>query len=200
MKLYKKIAISVVCLGLLTASVVTGASISEETIGVINFKVLAEQSKLGKQELKSFEDLKRQVVSALEKKEKEATETVAQLDDSDFVDGLSQQALEELKKKFQAQGQELAAYQQQYTQMLQQAHVKILQGISERVGKAAERIAKERGFSLILNEETTFFYTSKQDLTSSVLVQMDRDFDEEQAGDTTAIPAFQGVQKTSAQS
>jgi len=148
-------------------------NIEQPKIAVVNFKQCVELSKLGKQEQASFEALKKQAESMLQDKEKVMTEIAAKLDDSDYLDSLSNEAEAELKHKFRNLSQEMNQDQQRLYNALSQANFKIVQKLTEEVTKASGEVAKKMGYDLVLNEESAFFFGAKLDITSEVTKLLD---------------------------
>ncbi|KAF3362020.1 putative Skp-like protein [Chlamydiales bacterium STE3] len=148
-------------------------------IGMINFKRCVEDSKIGKQEQDTFEAMKKKLEDVLEEKDKELSALAEKLNDPDQLDLMSAEAETELKRKFRALSQEMSQMQTQYYQSLQQTNFKIVQGLSENVGTAAEQVAKEENYDLLLNDEGAFFYNKALDVSSKVTAKMDQLFDEE---------------------
>lgn len=148
-------------------------------IRMINFKNCVEQSKMGKQEQASFEGLKKQMENVLEEKEKVLNEINAKATDPDYLDSLSPEAETELKRKFRTLSQEIMQLQNQYYQALSQTNMKVLQKLNEVVVKASEKIAQQEKIDLIYNEESTFFYSPKLDISSKVVAIMDEMFEKE---------------------
>jgi outer membrane protein len=143
------------------------------SIGVVNFKDCVEKSKLGKQEQANFETLKKQMESVLEEKEKLINEVSNKLNDPDYLDSLSNEAEAELKHKFRTLNQELSQHQQQFYQMLNQANFKVIQKITDEIGKASKTVAANKGLDLIVNEEGTFFYGTALDVSNDVIKVLD---------------------------
>lgn len=154
-------------------------TMSAAKLGVVNFKACVDQSKLGKQEQANFEALKKQMETILEGKEKIINETANKLSDPDYLDSLSPDAETEQKRKLRSLGQEFAQLQAQYYQALEQARIKVVQKITEIISNAAEKISKERNIDIIFNEEGTFYYSPKFDLSKYVIAEMDVVFDRE---------------------
>jgi outer membrane protein len=175
----KKLLLSCAALFALTTSIQADDN-SSLKIGVVNFKTCVEQSKLGKAEQTAFEALKEQMVTILEKTEKELDDLATKLGDEDHLDSLSQEAQNELKVKFQGLNQELARYQNQYYQILNQANFKLISDLTAKVGEAAKNVAKDKGYSLVLNEEATFYRDSSLEITNDVIIELDKRFDEEE--------------------
>lgn len=155
-------------------------------IGVVNFKTCVEQSKLGKAEQSAFESLKDQMATVLEKTEKELDDIAKKLSDQDHMDSLSSEAENELKTKFQGLNQELARYQNQYYQILNQANFRLIHELSLKVGEASEAVAKEKGLNIVLNEDACFFRLAGLEITKDVIVELDKRYDAEAAA--AALP------------
>ncbi|OGN58917.1 MAG: hypothetical protein A3E26_05345 [Chlamydiae bacterium RIFCSPHIGHO2_12_FULL_49_32] len=159
----------------------TASAQEQKSLGVINFATCISESKLGKQEQASFESMKQQITKSLEDLEKQITEISAKLNDREYLDSLSPQAEEEMKTKFRTLNDDLARNQNQYYQLLNQANLRILQLINTQIIASAENIAKEKKLSLVMNKEALFFYAPTMDITSDVIVEMDRQFDAKKA-------------------
>lgn len=152
-------------------------SAKEVKIGLVNFKKCVELSKMGKLEQANFEGLKKQMESVLGEKEKTLNDMAAKFNDPDYLDSLSPEAETELKRKFRAQNQDLAQLQNQYMQTLQQTNFKVIQKLNDMVTKAAETIAKNNKFDLILNEESAFYFAPTLDLSDKVIALLDEEFE-----------------------
>jgi outer membrane protein len=152
---------------------------SNQKIGVVNFKECVEKSKMGKQEQAAFEALKKHAEQMMIQKEKEVSEIASKLHDSDYMDSLSQQAEAELKHKYRTLTQEYTQAQQQLYQSLSQANYKILQKLTEEVNKAAKNVANSRGLDFIQNEDASFYYNDKYDVTDLIVEDMDARFEAE---------------------
>jgi len=148
-------------------------------IGVVNFKVCVEESKIGKQEQASFEAMKKQMESVVEEKEKVLGDLANKLNNPDELDLMSPEAETELKRKFRALSQEMSQLQSQFYQTLNQANFQVVQKISEMVTKASEKVAKALNLDLVLNDESCFFTKKDRDISPLVTKEMDRQFDEE---------------------
>ena len=171
----KKVALMVAAAALLCGS----ALHAEMNVGFVNFKVCVEKSKHGQQEKNAFEAMKKQMTQTLEKTDKELEKLAKQLDDQDYMDGLSPAAEKELKEKFQGLSQECARYQSQYYQLLNQANYKMLQTMHDEVSLAAERVRESKKLSLLLNEDSTFAFANSLDYTEAVIAEMNKQFDHE---------------------
>lgn len=145
-------------------------------IGFVNFKECLEKSKVGQQEKNAFESLKKQMSETVEKADKELAEIAKKLEDQDYMDGLSPAAEDELKQRFQYLSQEMARYQNQYYQILNQANFKLIQSLHDSVSQAAEKVRVEHNLSMILNEDSTFALAPALDYTAIVIDEMDKRF------------------------
>lgn len=143
-------------------------------IGIVNFKECVEKSKIGKHEQTVFESLKKQMESSLIEKEKSLNEVANKLNDPDYLDTLSQAAEAELKHKFRILNQEISQFQNQYYQALNQTNVKVVQQLHDLIAKTVQTLAKENGYDLVLNEESSFFYKPELDLTEKVVNLLDK--------------------------
>ncbi|GAB4228647.1 MAG: hypothetical protein Tsb0021_06200 [Chlamydiales bacterium] len=168
----KCLLLTAACFGLLLAS---GNVHAEEKVqvGIVNFKTCVENSKLGKQEQSNLDTMKSQMEAALSGKEKKLNSLADKLNDSDYLDSISPEAETDLKREFRALSGELSQVQSQYSLTLQQAHFKILQKLSETVSKAAEKVAKKKGLTLVLNEESTFYFAPSLEISDDIVKIMD---------------------------
>lgn len=146
-------------------------------MGMVSFKKCVEDSKLGKFEQANFESLKKQMESVLAEKEKTLSDMASKFNDADYLDSLSPEAETDLKRKFRALNQELSQQQNQYLQSLQQTNFQVVQKLQEQVTKAAELIAKNEKYDVILNDESTFFASPDLDISSKIIAILDQDFD-----------------------
>jgi outer membrane protein len=142
--------------------------------GIVNFANCITDSKMGKDEQNSFENLKKQMSSHLEDTEKQINELAAKFNDPDYMDGLSPEAEDELKTKIRTLNEELGRFQNQYYQVLNQANMKIIQNINTNINTAAEKVAKDKKLSMVVNKEACFFYTPGLDVTNLVISEMDK--------------------------
>ncbi|MCH9610852.1 MAG: hypothetical protein S4CHLAM81_13610 [Chlamydiales bacterium] len=163
-----------IVLGLLTVSTLHAAELK---IGFVNFKSCMEESKQGKQEMGSFEVMRTQMQESLEKTETELQEIAGKLEDQDYMDGLSPTAEEELKMRFQGLNQELARYQNQYYQILNQANFQMMQTLHTQVSTASEKVRQKQELALVLNEDSVFAFSDSLDVTAAVVDEMNRRYE-----------------------
>jgi outer membrane protein len=153
--------------------------LSAATYAFVNSKTVIEESKLGKQEQATFENLRKQMESVLEEKEKELNDMATRFSDPDYLDTLSVEAETELKRKFRQMTQEFQEKQNQFYQALQQANLKIMTNIGESIAKASEKLAKDKKYDAIFNFETTFYAVDALDVSKEVVSNMDKQFEED---------------------
>lgn len=165
----------------LSAGTCFGTSVAAHTqqIGLVDFKVCVEESKVGKQEQASFGTMKKQMEDVVLEKEKVLNDLASKLNNPDELDLMSPEAETEMKRKFRALSQEMNQIQSQFYETLNQANFKIVQKISELVAKASEAVAKAQKLDLVLNDETCFYSSKELDISPAVIKEMDRLFDED---------------------
>ena len=155
------------------------AADAQPSVGIVNFATCISDSKTGKQEQTAFESLKKQLGTTLEETEKQLKEISDKFSDKEYLDGLSPEAEEQMKIKFNTLNEEMNRYQNQYYQVLNQANMRIIQTMGQQIAGASEKIAKEKKLTVILNKEACFFYSPQLDITSLVVTEMDKSFKEE---------------------
>jgi len=148
-------------------------------IGIVNFKICVENSKVGKKEQQHFESMKKQMEDMLVEKEKSLNEIATKFNDPDYLDSLSPEAEAEMKHKFRTLSQELQQHQNQYYQVLNQENFKIIQKIGEHITEASKVVAKNKNLDMVLNEEMAFFHTDALDISNDVVKVMDQLYKEE---------------------
>ncbi len=149
----------------------------EKHTGIINFTDCISNSKYGKQEQKSFENIRNQMSSVVEDIEKQLSEIANKMQDSDFMDSLSPEAEQEMKIKFQGLNEELNRYQNQYMQVLQQANMKLVSTMKDYVSIASESIAKKKRINMVITEDACFYYSDDLNITDETIQEMDKNFE-----------------------
>lgn len=148
---------------------------------VVNFATCVTESKIGKKEQENLENLRKQFTSMIEDSEKQLKEIAEKFEDADYLDSLSPKAEEELKIKYQALNEDLARYQNQYYQVLNQANYQLIQKMSNYISNAAEKVAQKHEYNYVINKEACFYYNPDMDITDTIIDIMDKDFDLESA-------------------
>jgi len=153
-------------------------------IGIVNTKKCLEESKLGKQEQANFEKMKQQMESVLKEKESILEDIESKVNDDDYMDSISDEAASELKRKKRTIKNEGMQLQSQYMQTLQQANLKIIQRLTDVIGKACAQVAKDRSngqpVDVIFTDEACTFYAPSLDVSDRVVAQMNIMFEAEQ--------------------
>ncbi len=149
------------------------------SIGVVDFGKCIMDSKYGKKEQESFENLKTRMQKAVEDLDSQMTETANKLQDKDLLDSLSPEAEQELRIKFQTLGEEMQRYQGQFYQVMQQANMKLMQNMHDHIMKASNTVADTNKLTLILNKDAAFHYSPALEITTKVIEELDKKFDKE---------------------
>ncbi|MEG0037432.1 MAG: OmpH family outer membrane protein [Victivallaceae bacterium] len=152
--------------------------LSAQEIRSLDLKRCFEESLLGQKERTSLELLKKQFSENTEKLEKELETLGNQLQDEDYMAGLSMKAAEELRKKFDELGQEYNIYHNQYYQLLNQANMRATQKLLKAIKSASLQVLKKENLDLIVNEEVILASKEGIDVTDKILNILEKDFKE----------------------
>ncbi len=155
----------------------TGTAAETPVIGVVNFATCITDSKAGKKEQESLENMRKQMAGLIEDTDKDLREMAARFEDAEYLDSLSPKAEEELKSKFQTRQEELSRYQNQFYQMMNHAQMQMLQKISGNIARAAEKIASDKHLDYVMNKEACFYIRPDLDVTTVVIGEMDKLFE-----------------------
>jgi outer membrane protein len=143
-----------------------------------------EESKLGKQEQANFERMKQQMESVLQEKERALEDIESKLNDDDYMDSISDEAASELKRKRRTIRNEGMQLQSQYMQTLQQTNVKIIQKLTDVIGKASAQVAKDSSngqpVDVVFTDEACTYYSPRLDVSDRVVAKMNAIYDAEQ--------------------
>ena len=153
---------------------------SSVSVAIVDVRKCAEHSKMGKQEQKNVRELTDQVQKALEDKKKAAEDLHAKLEDQDYIDSITPE--EELKQKQQLQAmiQEFMQLRQEYApQAMQQAQGMYAQKMGQAVSASAKRVAKDRGYDVVLNSDSSFYFKDSLEITSEVILDMNTLYDQQ---------------------
>jgi outer membrane protein len=169
------------CLTLLAQQLIAGE------YGIVNFNTCLSESKKGKQEQTSLEELKKQFTSIMEEKDKQFQEIAQKLNDQEYMDGLSPDAEAELKNQYNIVAEEMNRYNNQYYQLMQQTNMRVMQQVNQEASQAAEKVAKDKKLFMVINKDACFYYNADFDITQAVIAEMDKRF--ESTSKTAATPA-----------
>jgi outer membrane protein len=177
------------------------AESTKSTTAVVNFGTCVQESKYGKHEQEQFMNVRKQWDSLIEETEKELKNLASKFEDQEYMDGLSPEAEQELKIKYKTLNEDLAKYQGQLYQIMNQANMLFYQKLSSVVAKAAEKIATDRKLGLVLNKEICFYHEPSMDITPLVINEMDKNFESEMKtkndGEKGASPQMMAPPKAS---
>jgi outer membrane protein len=157
----------------------SAADVPKSTTAVVNFGTCVQESKYGKHEQEQFMNVRKQWDSLIEETEKELKNIAAKFEDQEYLDGLSPEAEQELKMKYKTLNEDLAKYQGQLYQIMNQANMFFYQKLSGLVAKASDKIATEKKLHLVLNKEICFYHEPSMDITSLVIAEMNKNFEAE---------------------
>lgn len=149
-------------------------------LGIVNFTTCIVDSKYGKNEQNQLEQIKNQWTSIIEETEKELKDVITKIEDQEYIDGLSPEAEEDLKMKYKALNEDMAKYQNQLYQVLNQANYYFLQKMQGYISKASEQVAQKKKLTMVLNKEACFYNQPELDITKLIIAEMDKNFDKEQ--------------------
>ena len=152
------------------------AASSTSMIGIVNLRRCLEESALGKKEAAEFEKMKKQFSNSMGKMEEELSSIYSKLQDDDYMEGLSESAATELRKKFEELSAEYNTAQGQYYQILNQSNLKRMQKIMDEVKKASEIVRVQEGLSVLLNEDVVLAIDASADKTDDIIKILDDSF------------------------
>jgi outer membrane protein len=155
------------------------AVFAAEPFTIVNFTTCVLESKYGKYEQEQLETKRKQYSTTLEETDKKLKETTSKLEDQEYMDNLSPEAEESLKLEHKTYSEDMNRLQSQFYQDMQQSQYILMQKIAAIINKASEKIAKEKQFGMIINKDACFYYKPDLDITSSVIVEMDKIFDDD---------------------
>lgn len=143
-------------------------------IGVVNFSTCITESKYGKEEQKNLENIKNQWSSLIEESQKELKDVSKKLENQEYLEGISPEAEEDLRLKYQTLMSDLSKYQNQLYQIMNQAQYFFIQKMSSHITKASEAFSKEKNYSLILNKEASFYNDTSMEITPQIIKTLDK--------------------------
>jgi Skp family chaperone for outer membrane proteins len=162
-----------------TTNMQAAPNLQDQTIGVVSFEQCMEKSKYGISKQNSYEAMRRQMMEILEKNNQELESTEAKVGDSDYLDGLTPKAVEQLKLKLQNLYQERGKFEQQFYQAISQGHNQLWNSMLRIISKGSEKVAKQNNIDIVFNEINAFYYASSLNITDDVIEEMDKMYEEE---------------------
>lgn len=150
-------------------------------IGVVNTKRCLEESKVGKEQQANFEKMKKQMESVLQDKESDLEEIESKLADDEYMDSISEEAANSLKRKKRQVRNEGMQLQQQYMQTLQRTNMEVVRNLTEEITKASAAVAGDRSspdhYDVIFTDEACNFSSPDLDVTNKIIQKMDEMFE-----------------------
>lgn len=165
------------------------AATQTPSIGIVNYSDCVQNSKQGKKESDNMEAVRKQMEALVEDCQKQIDDLTAKVNNPEYLDGLSPEAEEELKIKMQTLQQEQMRYRTQYYQVMEQARHRMHQSMVSSINAAAEVVAQEKKFDMIIPKDLVPFSKPELDITAAILTEMDKKFEEMEkaANDAKAI-------------
>ena len=159
-------------------------------VRVVDFAKCSKDSSFGKKEQEHFNQMKDQLEKIIHDLSIQIKETTAKLNNPFVLASLPPDDEKALKNKGQTLSLELQRIQQQSYHRLQQAHMKIIALMSEKIRQASHTLSKEKKYPLIMNHEQVFHYTPDLDVTSEIISELNKMFDAENALKNTQKTEF----------
>jgi Skp family chaperone for outer membrane proteins len=161
---------------LVAADVSTPAKIS-----IVSLRSCFEQSKEGHKTRDMLEGLTKQLGSVMDDFDKKIEEISHKLNDEDVRDSMTPEAEKELQEQYENLSQEREFKGKQLSQQFSQTQMMAMQQFFDKVSKASELTSKEDlGLGVILQEDSTLYYSPELDATHKIVLTMNRLFDEDQ--------------------
>ncbi len=154
--------------------------------GFVNFDTCILESKHGQHRTSAFHDAENKAKAVIADLEKQIQTLSDKLEDSEYLDGLSPEAEEELRSQLRMQSENLMRSQQQYYQGMNQARMQLIDSLRSCVQQACESVAKKHKLSMIIQKDSCFYYEPTQDITAEVVSEMDKNFEKENEGQQAA--------------
>ena len=151
----------------------------ESAARIVDFAKCYTDSKYGKKEQENLEMMKSQMEKAMRELNDQLTETSAKLNDEHVLDSLSPEAEKELKDKLEVLTGEMQRGQQQFYYMMQQANMKTMNTIAEKIKAASKELAKKNDYKLIINKDQVFFLSDNLEITEDMITHMDSMYEKE---------------------
>lgn len=168
----KKIGMSLIVCGLVL-SVATTAQ-AEGKIAVVDMQKALVEVKDGKKLQSEMEKDGKAQKAKFEKKQKEIEKMGAELEKQQIV--LSPEALQGKRKEFQEQVMKFREEVAQTQQNLQKEKFEKAKEIHEKLGRVVDHIAKEKGYTIVLDNSAKIVLASNgaEDITDTVISEYDK--------------------------
>lgn len=144
-----------------------------QDIVTINIQTILRDSAAAKSAKTQIDSKRGQYQSELKKIEEKLRKEDQSLAEKRSI--LSPEALEQEKRKFAQQVTEAQKDVQEKRERLGEAYNEAVGEIQESVMKIVEKMAKDRGFKVVIPTNNLVYATSDLDITKEVLTQLDKD-------------------------
>lgn len=169
----------------LLALLVAGASLASTNSfaeasnlpGIVNFQACVSEAKIAQEKQKELEGLEKQFRVRIDEIQKRCKEIDEKLGNEAYIDSISAEAEENLKKERQAEVQKLMSAQNEFQQIMQQQQMAFQQSFVLSLGDAAKQVAKERGHSYVISKDACLFYDDNLDMTKDVVAKVNAVYD-----------------------
>lgn len=148
------------------------AAVAQEIV-TINIQSILRDSAAAKSAKTVIDNKRNQYQAELKKIEDQLRQQDQSLAEKRSI--LSPEALEQEKRKFVQQVTEAQKEVQDKRERLGEAYNDAVGDIQEAVMRIVERMAKERGFKVVIPTNNLVYATPELDITRDVLAQLDRD-------------------------
>lgn len=156
--------------------------------GVVDFEKCIVESKQGQKEQENLKEVQEKMKKLMAEKEAEVTTISTNLENPEFIDGISPEAEQKLKQKMQVLQEEQELLQNQWFQMLQQANMRFYEEMSHHVKRASRVISKEKKIPFIFQKTFCFSFPPEADMTPLVVQAMDKTFEDQNDAKIATTP------------
>ncbi|MCH9612507.1 MAG: hypothetical protein S4CHLAM102_09980 [Chlamydiia bacterium] len=164
------------------------------SIAFVDFHSCVVESKYGIQQQKLFTHVEEQTQKYMVEIEMQLQDTIANLQDSDYVDALTPEAEEKLNAKAEKLTDDLMRQEDLLYQTRQIAQSTISQKMQQLINVAAKEVAKTEHIDIILGNQLAYAFPSSLDITSKVIAQLNKDFDEDPNAEKYEVPKMGFIQ------
>ncbi len=175
----KKLFLLLAATSLISTKAALGAT-SAGAPGVVNFQTCMEKAKIAQDKRRELENFDKQFRVRIDEIQKHCKEIDEKLNNVEYVDSITAEAEENLKKERQAEMQKLMGTQNEFQQIMQQQQMAFSQSFMISLGDAAQKVAKEKKLSHVIAKEACLYYDDNLDLTEDVITKINALYDKQQ--------------------
>lgn len=175
----KKLFLLLAATSLISSKTALGAAATGAP-GVVNFQTCMEKAKIAQDKRRELENFDKQFRVKIDEIQKHCKEIDDKLNNVEYVDSITAEAEENLKKERQAEMQKLMGTQNEFQQIMQQQQMAFSQSFMISLGDAAQKVAKEKKLSHVIAKEACLYYDDNLDLTEDVIAKINAIYDKQQ--------------------